>query len=64
MVGLAALTVRLQVSSYIQLSDYTSTEKQRRRSLIEWPIRKCEGSSMCPEANLQAGIVRIYTYFS
>ena len=27
MVGLAALTVRLQVSSYIQLSDYTSTEK-------------------------------------
>ena len=24
--------------------------------MIEWPIRNCERSSLCPEANLQAEI--------
>ena len=27
--------------------------------MIEWPIRKCERSSMAPEANLQTGIARV-----
>ena len=28
----------------------------QRRSRMEWPIRKCERSSRCPEDNLQTGI--------